>query len=348
MYPQFSIKEWFEKGKKHHLREEYDKAIEAYTNVLALNPNNAEAYDTYNNRGTAYAIKREYDRAIEDYTKAIALYPNNANNAQAYYGRGLCYSVKGDMKMAISDFQKACDLGLAAACEHLQRALQAKKDEPSAKNQVESNPNFINIWSTMVEHMDTGRYRWFAIQQEILVDHNIKIVNSGLNTDVDIGARKEILPKSFPFKYVSGYTLEAMLICWQIEMAALYILGQNYLAENQLGDFFASIASTVSTVSPKAQRWRAGGSICFKIDKSDYGEGLNFDTLEGVANDIALVMAYFLTNEREFSENISKIIPKINWCPSGMMFLGALTQLAVAIAFDDREEAQRIMSSVKT
>lgn len=196
----------------------------------------------------------------------------------------------------------------------------------------------------MVEFMDTGRDRWFTIQQEILVDHGVKIINSGLNTDIDIGVRKEILPKSFPFKYVSGYTMEAMLICWQIEAAVLFVLDQNYLAENQLGDFLASIASTVSTGFPKAQRWVAGGGICFKIDRSDYGEGLNVDTLEGVANDIALVMAYFLTNEKQFSdENISKIIPKIN-----MPTLALFTQLAVAIAFDDREGTQRIMSLLKT
>src|SRR3989338_6791372 len=71
----FEASQWFEKGYQHILNKEHDSAIEAYTKAIALDPNDALAY---NNRGAAYANKGQYDRAIEDYNKAIALNPNDA------------------------------------------------------------------------------------------------------------------------------------------------------------------------------------------------------------------------------------------------------------------------------
>ncbi|MEK6590914.1 MAG: tetratricopeptide repeat protein, partial [Nitrospinota bacterium] len=54
------VNEWFEKGYDYFINKEYDKSIEAYTSVIALDPNDAAAY---HNRGLAYNKKRQYDRA---------------------------------------------------------------------------------------------------------------------------------------------------------------------------------------------------------------------------------------------------------------------------------------------
>src|SRR3972149_1272449 len=96
--------EWFEKGLKYHTKGEYDKAIEAYTSAIVLNPNYADAY---NNRGLEYDNKGQYDRAIEDFNKAIAI---NPNDAKTYYNRGLAYDNKGQYDRAIEDFNKAITL----------------------------------------------------------------------------------------------------------------------------------------------------------------------------------------------------------------------------------------------
>ena len=149
----FQANEWFEKGRNYSLNKDYDKAIEAYTKAIALDPNYADAYNNrgvaywdkgqydraiedynkaitldpkdaaaYNNRGVAYNDKGQHDRAIEDFNKAIALDPNNAS---AYNNRGFAYYTNGNMGRAISDFQKACDLGEDEnGCKNLQRALQ--------------------------------------------------------------------------------------------------------------------------------------------------------------------------------------------------------------------------------
>ena len=146
----------FYKGLTCQNREQYNQAIEHYTETLKLNPNNANAYynrgiaygdkgdndraigdltktieinpnddAAYNNRGMAYWDKGDYNRAIDDYTKTIQLNPNN----DAYNNRGMAYGDKGDYNRAIADFNKAIGLkpDFTDAHENLQYCLQEKK-----------------------------------------------------------------------------------------------------------------------------------------------------------------------------------------------------------------------------
>src|SRR3972149_6953418 len=99
-----SAADWFKKGRQYWLNKEYDSAIEAFTSAIALNPNDADAY---NGRGVAYNDKGQYDRAIEDYNKAIQLDPNYA---YAYNNRGNAYNKKGQYDKAIENYNKAIQL----------------------------------------------------------------------------------------------------------------------------------------------------------------------------------------------------------------------------------------------
>jgi len=109
-----SAMDWFDKGIRYSDAKEYDKAIEAYTKVIALeNPSiepglrgNIHAL-SYHNRGNAYRNKNMYDMAIEDYDKSIQLDPDYAN---AYGNRGAAYADKGERDRAIEDFNKAIQL----------------------------------------------------------------------------------------------------------------------------------------------------------------------------------------------------------------------------------------------
>ena len=116
----FEASQWFEKGYQHILNKEHDSAIEAYTKAIALDPNDALAY---NNRGAAYANKGQYDRAIEDFNKAIAL---NPNLAQAYYNRGAAYADKGQYDRAIEDYNKAIALDPNDALAYYNRGIAYK------------------------------------------------------------------------------------------------------------------------------------------------------------------------------------------------------------------------------
>ena len=95
----------------------YDDAIEAFTSVIALDPNYAHAYTS---RGIVYGSKGQYDRAIEDLNMAIQLGPNVA---LAYINRGVVYSDKGQYDTAIEDLNKAIQLDPNVAYAYTRRGI---------------------------------------------------------------------------------------------------------------------------------------------------------------------------------------------------------------------------------
>ena len=68
-------------GEVHRSRGEYDWAIEDYSTVIDMNPDNVEAYI---HRGMAYRHKGDYDHAIIDFNKAMELKPNDADAYSNY------------------------------------------------------------------------------------------------------------------------------------------------------------------------------------------------------------------------------------------------------------------------
>jgi tetratricopeptide (TPR) repeat protein len=87
-------------------KSRYDEAMADFTNVIALDPDDAFAYG---GRGYTYSAKSLFDEAIADYTKAIALKPDYAN---AYNNRAFAYEKKNERDKAISDYRTALKLGL--------------------------------------------------------------------------------------------------------------------------------------------------------------------------------------------------------------------------------------------
>ena len=99
------LPEWvFQQGNFLLMLGEIDKAIEAYSHVLGLNPHSSDAY---NNRGSAYYSKGKVDKAIQDYDKVIELKPNLA---EAYLNRGLAYDQKEEFDKAIENYTQSVDL----------------------------------------------------------------------------------------------------------------------------------------------------------------------------------------------------------------------------------------------
>jgi tetratricopeptide (TPR) repeat protein len=127
-----------QRGNFLQMLRQIDRAIEAYSRAIELNPNYTDAYNNrgvsysdkeeyglaikdfntaielcanntvfYSNRGATYSDMKNYDRAIEDHNKAIELEPDFA---VAYYNRGEAYSNKGEVDHAIEDYNKAIEL----------------------------------------------------------------------------------------------------------------------------------------------------------------------------------------------------------------------------------------------
>ena len=80
---------------------QYDKAIEDYSRAIAIDPNNANAY---NGRGIAYRKKDQYDKALEDFNKAIAIKPTYY---APYFDRACIYSLQNNESAACDSLNKA-------------------------------------------------------------------------------------------------------------------------------------------------------------------------------------------------------------------------------------------------
>ena len=77
--------------------KEYDQALAFYSQSLALNPHNPEAYM---NRGSLYDQLGEYDPAFKDYSMASQY---NPSFAQAYHNRAILYCRRGELQPALAD-----------------------------------------------------------------------------------------------------------------------------------------------------------------------------------------------------------------------------------------------------
>ncbi|HMT30292.1 MAG TPA: tetratricopeptide repeat protein, partial [Bacteroidia bacterium] len=90
---------WFQE------HDQLDKAIQDYTTIVQLNPNNKNAHF---NLGYIHQIYlKVYPEAVKHYTNAIAADPKYA---EAFYNRGLCLEFMGNYPDAKTDFKMALTL----------------------------------------------------------------------------------------------------------------------------------------------------------------------------------------------------------------------------------------------
>jgi len=106
---------YLNRGNLHYQQEEWQQAIENYTQAIALDPSDASAY-LY--RGNIYFQQEKWQLAIEDYTQAITLDPANAS---VYFYRGNIYGRQEQWQQAIEDFTQAITLDPSFALAYLNR-----------------------------------------------------------------------------------------------------------------------------------------------------------------------------------------------------------------------------------
>jgi len=95
---------YYDRGISHADKNNHDKVINDFSEVIKLEPNNALAY---NKRGNGYYYKKQYDEALKDYNEAIRLDPNFPN---PYYNRGNIYYARGQGDEAIKEYNEAIRL----------------------------------------------------------------------------------------------------------------------------------------------------------------------------------------------------------------------------------------------
>lgn len=163
-YPNHDPAEFYDVGRTYSEQQEYDQAVEAYTQAIALGysplaepyyrrgvayyymPDDddvvqdlANAIDDftraielnfdplswpYRMRGLAYQDTKEHELAIENFTRAIELEHNPLS--WPYYNRGRSYRELQEYEKAIADFTQAIELDPNYSSAYYQRALVYK------------------------------------------------------------------------------------------------------------------------------------------------------------------------------------------------------------------------------
>jgi len=139
---------WYNKGTALVKQGKYDEAIKAYGEAIRLNPNYADAW---NNKGHALGSLGKHDEAIKAYNEAIRL---NPNLAKAWYNKGVALARDlGKYEEAIQCFDRAIELdpNYAMAWDNKGNALdeQGKHNEAiqAFDEAIRLDPNYAMAWS---------------------------------------------------------------------------------------------------------------------------------------------------------------------------------------------------------
>lgn len=96
--------QWLEKGIEAYNNRDYNSALEAFDQVVLLDPGYAKAYYY---RGITYHNLKFYQQALSDYNKCLSLMPRNADT---YNNRAILYSDQGNWQNSLLDYTKAISL----------------------------------------------------------------------------------------------------------------------------------------------------------------------------------------------------------------------------------------------
>jgi tetratricopeptide (TPR) repeat protein len=136
-------------GEDHLRKENYKDALNDYSEVIMLKPDDGPAYQM---RGIAYAKLGRLKEAIKDFTAALAITPNSP---ALYYDRGTAFAKLGSFLEAVNDLTMAISistkpeanyyLNRGLALKKLGRAQDSERDIAEAKKLRNISPERIPL-----------------------------------------------------------------------------------------------------------------------------------------------------------------------------------------------------------
>lgn len=137
-----SEKTLFDDGVRLFKQEKYEQALKAFTRLIELNPQHADAYK---NRGVTYMKQEKFDEAISDFQKAKQLFPELRG---LYSNLGVAWYYKKNFEKAIESYDMEIAMAPNNHIAYFNRALcLAELDRPrealeDLKRTLELQPDF--------------------------------------------------------------------------------------------------------------------------------------------------------------------------------------------------------------
>ena len=107
----------FNNGVDKYEQGDYQGAIDDWTKVIEVNP---QEVDAYYNRGVVFYQSDQYEQALADFDRALKL---NAQSAQILYARGSVYMEQGNYREARNDFRNALKSAPDMVSAHFKRGV---------------------------------------------------------------------------------------------------------------------------------------------------------------------------------------------------------------------------------
>lgn len=110
-------KQLFDTGVDHLKQQRYEAAIDVFTELIELNPDNPDAYK---NRGVAYMKLSQYDSAIHDFEKTKQMMPDLKG---LHSNLGVAWYYKGEYEKAIANYNSEIELSPGSHYAYFNRAI---------------------------------------------------------------------------------------------------------------------------------------------------------------------------------------------------------------------------------
>jgi tetratricopeptide (TPR) repeat protein len=110
-------KQLFDTGVDHLKQQRYEAAIDVFTELIELDPDNPDAYK---NRGVAYMKLSQYDSAIHDFEKTKQMMPDLKG---LHSNLGVAWYYKGEYEKAIANYNSEIDVSPDSHYAYFNRAI---------------------------------------------------------------------------------------------------------------------------------------------------------------------------------------------------------------------------------
>ena len=209
-----TAQEYFNSGLANEESQQFESAIEYYTEAIKLDPKNA---DYFNQRGISKYKLKDYKGALEDYDKAIEL---NPNVGKIYGNRGSAKNDLGDKVGAFADLD-----------------IRIKLMKDSKKQE------FLNSISTVLEDKDNQKS-----EREIILAAVTKHGSALEHTTKELKSDREIvLAAVLNYGRALKYAADELKFDREIVLAAITskdsVRAFEYAADNMKSDFEIVLAA---------------------------------------------------------------------------------------------------------